>query len=110
MFEVEGQGGDDVTVIDLRMKRKKQGRRKRKAADTTPEFNPEWINAFIILMLHKIGGTQAVTMKQLEAFDKVTENKHPNLSFCEELQAFVITAPEYKLPVIEIPDKPKLII
>ena len=62
-------------------------------------------------MLHKIGGTQAVTMKQLEAFDKVpAKDKHPNMTWHEELQAFSITAPEYVLPVIEVPEKPKLII
>ena len=111
MFEVDDSKGGDGIVIGSRTKRKKQGRRKRKKADTIPEFNPEWINAFVVLMLHKIGGTQAVTMKQLKAFDKVpAKEKHPSLTWHEELQAFSITAPEYTLPIIEVVDKPKLII
>ncbi len=99
-------------------KRKKERKRREKSSEAVkdseaiksmPDFNPEWINAFVILMLHKIGGTQAVTMKQLEAFDKITEGKEPILAWHEELQGFSITAPEYVMPVIEIPEKPKLI-
>lgn len=88
----------------------KVGRRKREAATPPmPKFKPEWINAFIVLMLHKIGGTQAVTLSQLEAYDKVEKGKDPIFAWNEELKAFMITAPEYVLPAIELPPKPKLI-
>lgn len=86
-------------------RKKSQKRRK----DFMPEFKPEWINAFVITMLHKIGGVQSLTLEQLQAFDEVAGNTQPEFLWSGELQAFTLKAPKYELPVIEIP-KPNIII
>jgi hypothetical protein len=36
---------------------------------TKPEFKPPYFWAFATLMLHKLGGTQAITIDRLEQFD-----------------------------------------
>lgn len=114
MLEVEGhdsKGGDGL-VIGPRAKRKKRKPRKRYrgAAKNMPEFKPEWINAFIIILLHKVGGSQSMTLAQLQKFDDVATGKQPNFSWDGDTQTFTITAPEYTLKLIEVPEKPKLII
>ena len=112
MLEVKGhnsKGGDGI-VIDRRKRRKIKPRKKyRGAAKNMPEFKPTWINAFIIMLLHKTGGSQSLTLNQLKAFDEVTTDKQPIFAWDGETQTFTITAPEYVVPVIEIPPKPKLI-
>lgn len=113
MYEVKGhdsKGGDGL-VIQPRKRRKRKTRKKyRGAAKNMPEFKPEWINAFIIMLLHKAGGSQSLTLKQLKAFDEVSTDKQPHFSWDGETQTFTIKAPEYVLPVIEVAEKPKLII
>ena len=99
-------------------KRKRKLRKKyRGAAKNMPEFKPEWINAFIIGMLAKLGGVQAITLDQLKAFDEVSGPKQPDFSWNGELQAFVLTTPGMTKSdakpdqdtLIQIPAKPKLI-
>lgn len=34
-----------------------------------PEFKPEYYWAFVTLMLYKLGGTEAISQKQIEKFD-----------------------------------------
>ncbi len=98
-------------VIDVRKRRKRKPRKKyRGAAKNMPEFKPEWINAFIILLLHKTGGSQSISLKQLKAFDEVVKDKQPIFAWDGETQTFTITAPEYVVSAIEVPPKPKLII
>lgn len=111
-------------------KRKRKPRKKnRGAAKNIPEFKPEWINAFMLMLLQKIAcsecgkrddlsecgkctirGSQTLTVTQLKAFDEVTEGKQPDFSWDGEIQAFTITTPEHVMPVIIEPPKPKLII
>lgn len=73
---------------------------KKRREDFIPDFKAEWINAFIIAMLHKIGGVQSLTMDQLKAFDKVTDGKEPEFLWSSELQAFTLKAPKYEVQVI----------
>lgn len=84
-------------------------RKKKKRAQLKsdmPEFKPEWVNAFLIMMLYKIGGVQALTLKQLQAYDKTKEGKEPEFSYDPELKAFVLKSPDYDMPIkLELPKK-----
>ena len=108
MFEVEENEGG---VLQPRKRRKRNPHKKyRGAAKNMPEFKPEWINAFLIMLLHKVGGSQSITLEQFKAYDEVSADKQPIFAWDGETQTFTITAPEYVVPVIEIPAKPKLIV
>lgn len=74
----------------------KQGRRKREkaakeAAEKMPAFDPKYLQAFLVLMLHKLGGTETITMAQLESFP---ENAEVVWTFDEEKQAVTVTCPD----------------
>jgi len=59
MYQVE-EHGDDSTILQPRKRRKRKARKKyRGAAKNMPEFKPEWINALLIMLLHKAGGSQS---------------------------------------------------
>lgn len=112
MLEVEGhdsKGGDGLVIQPRKRRKRKPHKKYRGAAKNMPEFKPEWINAFIIMLLHKTGGSQSITLTQLKAFDEVSTDKQPDFSWNGETQTFTITAPEYVMPVISVPPKPKLI-
>lgn len=97
-------------VTPAHRKKAKKRRKKFKGADKNmPEFKPEWINAFVITMLHKIGGVQALTLDQLKMFDEVDGPKEPDFLWSAELQAFTLKAPEYDVPAIQKPPKLKIV-
>ena len=85
----------------------KQGRRKRNV-HKAPQFNPEWIEAFMIWMLHTIGGDDpdkrkvTLSVAQLEAFTKASHGKKTRFDYDEKTQSITISAPEYELPNIVI--------
>ena len=77
---------------------------KKKAAEGAPTPKPEWAEAFMILLLHKTGGSLTVSVADLERFERLKANKKTQISFDPENQTVTITAPEMKLPkVIEVP-------
>jgi len=100
-------------IAPAKRKKRKPRKKYRGAAKNMPEFKPEWINAFMIGMLAKLGGVQAITLDQLKAFDEVGGPKQPDFSWNGELQAFVLTTPGLSKPdtdkKIEVPAKPKII-
>ncbi len=63
-----------------------------------PEFTQKYMDAFIILMLHKLGGFQAIPLEQLDAFP---DGQHPVHGWNEEKQCFVLAAPENTAPPVE---------
>ena len=102
-----------IAKAEKRTKRggsKKQPKKFEGAEKNMPEFKPEWINAFMIAMLHKVGGTQSITIEHLKEFDKVEEaRKQPEFSWDGETHKFTLTAPAYDMPLIAKPAKKKII-
>lgn len=73
----------------------KVGRRKR---NKMPAFKPEYVEAFMIMMLHKIGGSQTLTIEMLEAFSAASEGKKTIFSYDADTKSITIAAPDYEMP------------
>ena len=86
-------------IID---KRRKRAARKRTHGGL-PQPKPEWVEAFLILLLHKTGGALTVSMKTLENFEKLRKNNKTLISFDSDNQSVTIRAPEVK--EIAVPEK-----
>ncbi len=71
------------------------GKNNKPAENIVPEIKPEYVEAFIHLMLHKLGGFQTITLKQLEKFPKCEAAK---IFWDEDKQAFTIKIRNVKLP------------
>lgn len=78
-------------------------RRKRARRKNLPQPKPEWAEAFLILLLHKMGGALTVSMKTLENFEKLQKNNKTLMSFDPDNQSVTIRAPEIKK--IAVPKK-----
>ena len=94
-------------------KRDKRSGAKKKftgADKNMPEFNPAWMEAFMTIMLHKLGGSQTMTVETLEAFTQVTDSKKTKCTWDGETRSFTISAADYEMPVkIEVPEEKKII-
>lgn len=83
------------------MKRFKDRRRARAAKKAltglkvTPK--PEWVEAFMILLLYKTGGTLTVSLADLNRFELLKSNNRTLLSFGSD-QTVTIRMPEIELP------------
>ncbi len=88
---------------------KNQPKKFEGAEKNMPDFKPEWINAFMIAMLHKVGGTQSITLEHLKEFDELTASKQPEFSWDGETHTFTLKAPAYDMPLIVKSAKKKLI-
>ena len=86
-------------IID---KRRKRAARK-KACSGLPQPKPEWVEAFLILLLHKTGGALTVSMKTLKNFEKLEKDNKTLISFDPDNQTVTIRAPEVKK--IFVPEK-----
>lgn len=60
-----------------------------------PKVPDGFIEAFMIIMLHKIGGSQTLSLEQLEKFGAATECNKTKFSYDEDKKSITITAPEY---------------
>ncbi len=72
----------------------KDKRRARAAKKQEPSPKPEWAEAFMILLLHKTGGTLTVSIKSLENFGKLTKNNKTLISYDPDNETITIRAPE----------------
>ena len=81
-----------------RVGKKKRGGKMKQAEPKIPAFKPEYVEAFMIMMLHKIGGSQTLTVEMLEAFSKASHGKKTQFSYDAETNSVTITAPEYEVP------------
>ena len=79
-------------------------KRNKHSGEKGPEIPASYVEAFMIMMLHKIGGSQTISLKQLLAFDKASGGKHTEFVWDEETQSVTLKAPDYVSP-----DKPKII-
>jgi len=68
-----------------------------------PTPKPEWIEAFLILLLHKTGGTLKVSMESLRKFEELKGNNRTMFSYDAINDAVVLMAPEIEMPVIAVP-------
>lgn len=75
-------------------------RRRGKLKKGKPAINPkpEWVEAFLILLLYKTGGTLTVSLKTLENFGKLKEHNKTLMSYDPDSKLITIRAPEYDLP------------
>ncbi len=73
-------------------------KRNKNSGSKPPKLNAGFVEAFMIMMLHKIGGSQTLTMKQLNAFDKASGGKHTEFSYDKETDSVTISAPDYVMP------------
>ncbi|MEE9354786.1 MAG: hypothetical protein V3U75_04275 [Methylococcaceae bacterium] len=80
------------------IKDRKQRRQKPKKNDSTIKPKPEWVEAFLILLLHKTGGALTVSLKSLENFGKLKEHNKTLMSYDPDSKLITIRAPEVELP------------
>ncbi len=93
------------------IKRVENVRRKNAAKKKQPKPQPCWVEAFMILLLHKNAMLQEkldgkpganaqlrVTLADLEKFEQLKGNNQTLMSFDPETQTVTITAPEMVLP------------
>ena len=76
----------------------KDNRRKRFKKKNPFMPKPEWVEAFLILLLHKTGGTLTVSLKTLENFGKLKEHNKTLMSYDPDNKLITIRAPEVELP------------
>ena len=67
-----------------------------------PSPKPEWVEAFMILLLHKTGGTLTVSCKSLENFEKLKKNNKTLISYDTNNETITIMAPEIKINEMKI--------
>lgn len=66
---------------------------------------PEWVEAFMILLLHKTGGSLTVSLADLERFEKLDCDKNTIINIDSDKGLVTIMAPEIKTgPKITIPE------
>jgi len=81
----------------------------KKVLANLPQPKPEWVEAFLILLLHKTGGTLTVSMRSLENFEKLKTDNKTLMSYDPDNQTVTIRAPEIKLPERIVTPKTKII-
>ena len=78
------------------MVRIKDNRREKAEKFFTPK--PEWAEAFMILLLHKTGGSLTVSLADLERLSKSKTNNRTQMSIDREAETATLCAPEYTMP------------
>ena len=84
---------------------RRQGKLKKEKPALQPK--PEWVEAFLLLLLYKTGGTLTVSLKTLENFGKLKKHNKTLMSYDPDSKLITIRAPEVELP--ERIWKPKVI-
>ena len=80
--------------------------RRKNAEKKKFQPKPEWAEAFMIMLLHKNGGSLTVPLDTLKKFEALKGDNKTILNYDEAAETVTITAPEYKLPEkILVPDK-----
>ena len=75
--------------------------RRINADKKRPIPKPEWVEAFLILLLHKSGGPLVVSWKDLKKFEELKIGDKTQMSWDDENKTVIITAPEMNLPKIK---------
>jgi len=81
---------------------------KRKQKAQMPEPKPCWVQAFMIVMLHKVGGSQTISLADLEKFEALDIDNESVMNYDPEKKTVTITAPEMIMPEksnLVLPDK-----
>jgi hypothetical protein len=79
-------------------RRGKLGKKEHSKVAGQPIARPEWVEAFLILLLHKTGGTLTVSLKKLENFGKLKKHNKTLMSYDPDSKLITIRAPEVDLP------------
>jgi len=71
------------------------------------EPKPSWVQALMILLLHKNGGSLTVSLGDLERFEALESDNETQLTFDKVRRTVTITAPEMIMPdkKLVVPDK-----
>ena len=91
-------------MVRYRDKRRKRAARKI-LKENTPQPQAWWAEAFMILLLHKAGGSLTVSMKSLENFEKLKSNNKTEMVFNPDDQTVTIMAPEIQVSELTLPNK-----
>ena len=83
--------------------------RRKKAAKREPEMFPEDVEAFLILLLYKAGGTLTVSMKSLRKFRALKNKNRTLMSYDPDNETVTLRAPEIELPERIVTPKKKII-
>lgn len=70
-----------------------------------PEPKPCWVQAFMLIMLHKLGGSQTISLADLRRFEELDIDNQSVMNYDPVKKTVTITAPEMIMP-----DKPKLVV
>jgi hypothetical protein len=91
-------------IQQIKDKRRKRAARKQ-LLEGMPTPKPEWVEAFLILLLHKTGGTLTVSVADLERFERLKTNNKTIMTYDNDSQTITLVAPEMTMPEIVTPSK-----
>lgn len=78
----------------------KNNKKRKKPQGPTPQ--PEWAEAFMVLLLAKTGGKATLSFEQLKKFSKIKACKATAISFDYEKKTVTISLPKIEMPNIEV--------
>jgi len=85
--------------------------KKRRIEDANqaarPVPSPKWVQAFLIMLLHKNGGSLTMSFDDLARFEALEGDNQTSLSYDDVKRTVTVTAPEMIMPdkKIIVPDK-----
>lgn len=98
---VEPTGNPEINDYDPNHKKKqRQADHAAEKASRMIEFKPDpcWVQAFLIMLLHKNGGSETLSVEALQKFQALKGDNKTILNFDVVAQTVTITAPEMVLP------------
>ena len=72
--------------------------RRKNAEKKKFEPKPEWVQAFMIYLLHKNGGSLTMPLETLRKFEELKSANLTDLTYDEVAETVTITAPEAVMP------------
>ena len=83
-------------------KKERKQDKKRRVEDANqaarPMPNAKWVQAFMIMLLHKVGGSFTLSFDDLKRFEKLKGDNKTSLDFDDLKRTVTILAPEYDVP------------
>lgn len=75
-------------------------KKRKKPQGPTPQ--PEWAEAFMVLLLAKTGGSATLSFERLKEFSKIKGCKATEISFDYEKKTVTVSLPKIEMPNIEV--------
>lgn len=73
--------------------------------DGTPTPKPQWVEAFMIFLLAKAGGSATLSLDRLNIFSTIKGETAPKLSYNEDEKTVTLSLPEIEISSIIVPEK-----